>query len=226
MIKKNLKSRFIYYCDKIWYNYIRLAPALILELICLNAVKGEIRRGIRIIDPEPATSEHSTFMIDAALALIAIYDKIRFKRVQNEISIIMYGRGGFPSVYYSTRKLCGVDLRFFYDPYNPELTVQLLAAAIVSAATCGHLMSHGIIRTSLNKDRFNDFCSKEARNFLKLFGVTSELWRGSNNKVSSLEKFCYATKIIYDALTSNPELEAELWRKAGRYHPEEDKLTR
>src|SRR3954465_14344050 len=83
-------------------------------------------------------------MVGASLSLVANVDQLRYSRILDEIRTLiqMPVLGG--AAYFRTFKVCTIDLRVFLKEKG-EMTVKLLAAALVHEATHGYLHSRRIM---------------------------------------------------------------------------------
>ncbi|MGC8990796.1 MAG: hypothetical protein ACP5MD_11795 [Verrucomicrobiia bacterium] len=134
--------------------------------------------GIRLVCDWPETSDVFFTSVGAALDLIARSDPMRFERVRATIRTI----GSVPVApgtdYLWPLRLCSVNIRFFATPGedDPQLSVAILASALVRDATIGHLLDQGILRTRRNWQRFDAVCCRQAQLFLHRLGMARTPW--------------------------------------------------
>jgi hypothetical protein len=130
---------------------------------------NEVKKGIRIFDPDPQTLPHSVKTICEALELIEQNDSRRFERIKREIHIIVRFPTVAPAAYSRFTKSCRVDLARFPLTENPDFERVLLACLLVHESTHGYLCRRGIMHTKRLYERTEMACWKEEVRFaLKL----------------------------------------------------------
>lgn len=167
-----------------WSHYCRLlgrysllnAPATVFDAGVLLLCPAKMVRGIRVIDPAPETCGRFEILVDGALSLIARADPIRFKRVQREIRSIVNAPAPGGSNSRRPLRVCSLNLKYFHDPNDPEMTVRLVASALIREATYGHLFSQGILPAKKYWLRCDELSCKEPQRFLRRLGMTTTPW--------------------------------------------------
>jgi len=218
-----IKRRFSFYLVLIWRQYLVGAPATLLEVLVHWMCPFQMIKKIRVVDPITETRGYFIAAIERALTLIATSDSIRFNRVQREIHSIVSGPAPCGSTYGRPLRVCSVDLRCYYVEDDPNMTIMLVASALVREATAGYLFSKGIPRTRRNQLRFNHLCRKEAQQFLQQFGMTTTPLDSEQFAVTHQEAFWKsAVKAIHGVFVRNSAGEAAVWKKQGMPHNNDD----
>jgi hypothetical protein len=158
---------------------------------------NEVKKGIRIFDPDPQTLPHSVKTICEALELIEQNDSRRFERIKREIRIIVRFPTVAPAAYSRLTKSCRVDLARFPLTEDPDFDRALLACLLVHESTHGYLCRRGIIHTRRLFKRTEAACWKEEVRFAWKLGYDfSDLFPSKENLEDAklLERFRAAHK--------------------------------
>ncbi len=211
MVKRGLR----YYWAVIWRYYLLGAPGILLDAVLPRVCPSQMKRGFRVLDPQPETRSQFETVVDAALALIAQFDQIRFRRVQAEIRSIV-NAPALGSTYSRPLKVCSVDLRCCFDVDDPEMTVKFLASMLVYEATYGHLFGRGVLRSRRNCLRVDCFCCKEAQRFMHRLGMTDTPWDPKHlSPLSRWSSMRHSAKTLCGVFTRDAAAEAGVYKKAG-----------
>jgi hypothetical protein len=218
-----VKRRFSFYSVLIWRKYVIGAPATLLDALVHWMCPFQMIKKIRVVDPISETRDYFIAAIERALTLIATSDSVRFNRVQREIHSIVSGPAPCGSIYGRPLRVCSVDLRCYYVEDDPNMTIMLVASALVREATVGHLLSKGILRTRRNYLRFDHLCMKEAQQFLQQFGMTTTPLDSEQFAVTHQAAFWKsAVKTIHGVFVRNSAGEAAVWKKLGIFPRDDD----
>jgi len=212
MIKRGL----LYHCGILWRWVLDIPGTVLLAVSCTHA-PTETRHGIRILDDLAETRPYFTNLVGSALDLIARSDPMRMKRVRAEIRTIASTSGIIGAVYQRPLRLCCLNLGSFYDPVDPDgdLTLQLLASAIICKATQGYLVSRGALPTPRNALRFRNICfTKEVKRFLRRLGAVNPKWDpGQVVDVNIRDSLGFAATAVPALFLLDPAAKVEALRK-------------
>ena len=195
-VLRSLRSRF----RRVLYFLPKLPPGLLESAFYLAAPHfwpSEIKKGIRIFDPNPETFPHSVKALNEALELIEQNDPRRFKRVKNEIRSIVQMPVAESGSYSRLTRACTIDLRHFPLTETPKFALVLLAGLIVHEATHGHLFSKGIMHTKKVFQRTETACWKEEVRFALKLGFDFREFLPSEHNLNNpelLERFKYMSE--------------------------------
>lgn len=213
------KRGFKYYSALIWCYYILRFPGILFNLAASWCCQFRLVQGMRVLDSMPGTLDHFTTVVDSALTLISKSDPVRFRRVQQEIrSIVNTPAAAVGSCYARPLKVCSVDLRCFYDEDDSNMTVKLLASALIYEATFGHLLSRGVLRTKRNHARFDRLWCKEPQRFLQRLGMASTPWDPEHlvSKPSGPLLMKHVAGEIHGVFTRDHAAESAVWEKTTK----------
>lgn len=210
--------KICYHCASFWREYLVGAPGLLLVSWVHRASKPQIVKGIQVGDPTPETRECFLQLVDRAITLIANSDPLRWRRVRREIQIIINTPSIYTSSYGRTRRVCMLDLRYFYRPDELHIIVPLLASELIYQATFGCLCSSGVLRTRRNSHRFDRLRSQEAGRFLRRCSPLTDLPAASELFDKPPQSQCWKRlpEELRAALTSEPAAQAALWKNVLR----------
>ena len=210
--------KFCYHCASFWRDYVVGAPALPLMSWVHRSSNPRLVKGIQVGDPTPETRESFIQLIDHALTLIADCDPVRWRRVQREVQVIINTPSIYTSSYARTKRICMLDLRYFYRPDESRIIVPLLAAELIYQATFGCLWSHRILRTRRNSQRVDSLRSKEAGRFLRRCSSFTDLPAAADDFGNSPQPLCWKRlpQEFCSALTNEPAAQKALWRSLLR----------
>ena len=138
---------------------------LVLDKFCRRGSKCEVYRGITILDAF-SQDEHSDSLFirrtKDALKCLAELDERRFRRVQEEIHVIIRSDNKRNSgAYQPSIKCCTINYENLFCGNRSELATNLYICILVFHATQGVLMSKGIRRLNRYKCRADRLGSLE-----------------------------------------------------------------
>lgn len=165
-----------YYSGLIAREYMLCAPGILGRKLINSLCPCDVKLGIRIQDPALQTRKCFADAVGGALDVIAHFDPVRLRRVQNEIHTVVHALGVLGSSYERAMKVSAVNLKCFFYPGDPDMTVKFLASVLVRDATYGYFFTRGILRRRRNHNRFDLLCCKEAERFLRRTGLVHTPW--------------------------------------------------
>jgi len=172
------KKTFSYYARLGTRYYVLGLPGLALQAAACWGAPSEIVNGIKVLDLGSKPSPSFGPAVKAALSLVGRQDPVRFGRLQGQVRAIANAAGAVGSDYQWPLRLSCLNFRMFCsaNTHAAEITVPLMAAALIRDSTIGHLLNRGVLCTGRNRARFDAICANEARRFLQLAGVATTPW--------------------------------------------------
>jgi hypothetical protein len=172
-----LTKRIRYYAY-ISATFLRSFPFSFLGLLSILAEgvalrvlwPGDLRRGIRIVDPNPETRGAFIEAVAEALALIETNDHMRFARLRREITTIINLPVDRCMEYSRALRTCRVNFPYYPFAHDRENSAILLACHLIHAASRGYLESRKVLQNR-NKQRWKALCYQEERRFARRLGV-------------------------------------------------------
>ncbi len=159
---------------------VRRAMLSLPSIVTMGALPkiwpGEVREGIRVIDPMPQSCGSFINTAESALALLAQATPARFRRVQREIRAIVNLPVPRGAEYRRFSRLCLIDFRCFPVTTDPEYAAKLFACALVHEASHGYLERRKILQTKRNHSRIECFCCREASRLGVRLGMDTSKW--------------------------------------------------
>lgn len=166
-------------CRSWFHRCVIAAPSNALMWVLTRTCKFEFVGGIRVGESSGKPSRGFVDLVSDALALVQHHDAVRWRRIVREVRFIVSGPCVREVTYGEALRCCLVDLSFMSHCSRQTMTA-LTAALLIEAATAGHLRRRGVLRTRKYKGRFDDFCAREAWDFLyRHLGVASHPWEPS-----------------------------------------------
>src|SRR5438093_3362159 len=134
-------------------------------------IPAEVRFGIRISDPFPASRAEFVAAVTEALELIRASDSLRFARVRREIRVILNCPGLTWAAYHRSHRICRIDLDVY--PLVPDRRngIIFLACSLIHEATHGHLHTRRIANRDRDYARIENICTEEEIRFGRKFGL-------------------------------------------------------
>lgn len=174
-------GRFIHFTRRLPINVAEVA----LYAAAPRMWPSDLKRGFRILDPNPRTRPDFVRVIDGALALIEQNDPLRFGRVRREVRMILHMPVIHAGRYFRPFRVCRIDLRCFSWTADAELALRLLACLIVHEATHGHLFTRRVLQTKrCNLRRVESLCWKEEVRFARRLGFDYSSYRPSDDALT------------------------------------------
>jgi len=221
-----MRKRGIYYYTSIVTRfYIRGFPGLFLQWLGCRGARFEVIRGFRVIDFCSETHTRFHDVVGAALGLVAQFDPVRFRRVENAIRTIVSAPGTVGTNYQWPLRLSAVNLRTIYESTEPnhELAVKLLGSMLIRDATCGYLLDYGVPLVRRNRRRFELLCCSEAQRFMRGLGMTKtpwdRLWTVTTSETVEFAAFELFTRLLrsrqgeQESIQSEPGSDSTLHRR-------------
>jgi hypothetical protein len=111
-----------------------------------------------------------------ALQLIERVDPRRFRRIQQQIRIIVHSELVSGATYKRVGRICDVDYTRYKLERDHDWYLRCYASALVHEATHGVLYSRFVAYTARNRLRTEKLCQLEERRFLRRLDTPDRCW--------------------------------------------------